>query len=91
MIHVQRENVIENEFDLIAGLKYVNQLLFRQDSVTSVSILEIQPLIKESFTNGSDVIMKKLKQVSRNGRIDRVELNDLIESLETKQIYGDAR
>ena len=35
--------------------------------------------------------MKKLKQVSRNGRIDRVELNDLIESLETKQIYGDAR
>ena len=88
MIHLQREEQLDGRFDLVNGLKFVNQEVFHQETTRSAAVEEIRSLVQRSFENGHGLIMEKIESIAKKGRIDRVELAELIDSLEHQQLYA---
>lgn len=88
MIHLQHDEQLENRFDVVNGLKFVHQALFNDEHTRSASLEDIRKLVLKSFENGHALILEKIEGLAKKGKVDRVELMELIENIEHQQLFG---
>lgn len=88
MIHAQHDEQLDARFDVVNGLKFVNQEVFNHESTRTAQLEEIRKLVAKSFDHGQELIMEKIEKIAKRGKVDRVELMELIESIENQQLFG---
>lgn len=86
IIYNQKQNEVEGRFDLLAGLKFVYQNVYDSGQVTNKQFDDIKAFVEKSFEDGNETLLGKLHSITRNGAVDRLELADLIDRIETKQM-----
>jgi hypothetical protein len=88
MIHNQREQEIDSRFDIVTGLKYVNQTVFNDETIRVVPLENIRRVVQGSFENGQGLIMQKIESIAQKGNVDRVDLAELIDTIQNNQLFG---
>lgn len=88
IIFSQREQEIDSRFDIVTGLKFVNQTVFSEEAAKTAKLEDIKKVVQRSFENGHEIIMNKLESISNKGIVGRVELAELIDELQKNQLYG---
>lgn len=91
LIYSQQDKEIEKDGGLVEGLRFVLQTIFQDEVSKSVTLESIRQYIESSFENGGELIINKLQGISRGGIIRRIDLSNLIERLESEQLFEDSQ
>ena len=89
IVHDQHRTEIENRFDMLEGMKYLLRVLFTSESTDRVSFNAVKQAVDKNFDEGGDIILQRLKEIEKGGWIDRVDMGDMVEKIESNQMWGE--